>query len=613
MLLDATNTLVASLLDLRLVSSARRDELHLLAESFPTASQLAAELERRRWLTPFQIQQLLQGRGPQLRIGPYVLLDRIGASSTGEVFQAREPGHDRLVALKVLRIDYLPDAKAVHQFLWDAEAAQQVTHPHLVTIHDADADGETVYLALEYVEGTDPGRLLHQAGPFPVRVACDFVRQAALGLHHAHERGLLHRDLKPSNLLVLDVAQTKDPHCAGGTVKVLDVGLARPRRSPVLLGTLDYLAPEQVTTPDRVDRRADLYSLGCTLYHLLAGRPPFPGGTPTEKLRRHQAEEPVPLTTIRPDVPAELDELVRRLLAKSPADRPATAFEVAELLADVGQMRFVPREVLAPPEPVRRSPRRLQRWAVVLGGLVVLSSLAALPLALVRPEPEGAQPVAEVLPEDCAGVMVLHPRQLLAAPASGTWLRGVDVLLETALPAKAKQVRLVWRAGESSRPVVQLAPRWEAVALRDERLAAMLEQEDRKSACWFVLALDRLGAWPAPSARLEPPLRALVEASALVQGSVSVAGEEVEARVCFVPREDRLAELERAIRQACQLAREADGWPGDFPTSWAPVVRLVKNARIERGEREIVLGVQLPGRGVGAQGAAGHVPATGGR
>jgi serine/threonine protein kinase len=301
----------------------------------PDPRALARVLLRKGWLTPFQINQVAQGRGRDLIVGPYVLLDKLGEGGMGQVYRARHRHMGRVVALKVIRKEKLARPEAVRRFYREAQAAAQVSHPNIVLAFDAGPAGPTHYLATEYVEGTDLARLVKERGSLPVAVACDYVRQAALGLQHAHERGMVHRDVKPHNLMVTT---------QGGQamVKLLDLGLARLEQPAgkevgltqigVVLGTPDYLAPEQALDARSADIRADLYGLGCTLYYLLAGRPPFRAASVTDLLLKHQTEEPTPLESLRPEVPPGVGAVVRRLMAKRPEDRYQTPAEVAEAL-----------------------------------------------------------------------------------------------------------------------------------------------------------------------------------------------------------------------------------------------------------------------------------------
>jgi WD40 repeat protein/tRNA A-37 threonylcarbamoyl transferase component Bud32 len=288
-------------------------------------------------LTPYQVNQLLQSKGDKLVLGPYVILERLGEGGMGQVYKARHRLMDRVVALKVIRQDRLADSAAAGRFLREIKAAAQLSHPNIVTAYDATQVGDTLVFAMEFVDGPDLARLVKQGGALPVEQACEYVRQAAAGLAHAHDRGLVHRDIKPSNLLV---------SFREGTVKVLDMGLARLRQSlreddqtggltqpETVMGTPDYIAPEQALNAHNVDIRADLYSLGGSLYYLLTGQVPFPGGSSTEKLLKRQLEDPVSLERLRPEVPAGLSAVVRKMMARRPEDRYQTPDDVARELA----------------------------------------------------------------------------------------------------------------------------------------------------------------------------------------------------------------------------------------------------------------------------------------
>jgi serine/threonine protein kinase len=342
---------------------------------------LARELLQRGWLTAYQVNQLLLGRGADLVLGPYLLLERLGEGGAGQVFKARHQNMNRVVAVKLLRKELLADAQVVARFYREIQIVSQLDHANVVHAYDAGPAGAGHFLAMEYIEGTDLGKLVKQGGPLPVQQACAYIRHAALGLQHAHERGLVHRDIKPHNLIV----SLKE-----GLVKVADLGLARlPRpineectaalsgvrttgtltpENAMMLGTTDYMAPEQALDFHRADIRSDIYSLGCSFYYLLAGQPPFAGGTLAQKLLKHQQSEPPGLVTFRNDVPGDVVAVLRKLLAKQPQDRYQTPGQVAEALA--GSARSGPLR-LSPPLP----PTRRRRWlvAAVIGGCLALA------------------------------------------------------------------------------------------------------------------------------------------------------------------------------------------------------------------------------------------------
>src|SRR5262249_31247827 len=267
----------------------------------------------------------------------YVILEELGRGGMGRVYKARHRHLDRVVALKVLAPDLTRTERARTMFLREVRAVAQLAHPNLVTAFDANLGGDRYYLLLGSVDGPNLDQLRRGSGPLAVGQACDFVRQAASGLQCAHKAGMVHRDIKPANLLVQRRANDGSP----ALVKVSDFGLARLQeagederagsivmRPNTVMGTPDFLSPEQARSLHDTDTRTDLYSLGCTLYFLLSGQVPSPGGTSMEKLIRHNTEEPVPLEKQRPDVPPPVAAVVRKLMAKKPDDRLQTAAEL---------------------------------------------------------------------------------------------------------------------------------------------------------------------------------------------------------------------------------------------------------------------------------------------
>jgi serine/threonine-protein kinase len=350
---DGAETLFDKVREAGLLEPGRLAELEPLPEARdPDPRALGRVLVQRGYLTRYQVSQLAAGRGRELLLGPYELLDKLGEGGMGQVFKARHRLMNRVVALKIIRKERLLDAAAVRRFNQEVQAAAQLSHPNIVTAFDSNQAGHQHYLAMEYVEGTDLARLVRQSGPLPVATACEYVRQAALGLQHAHEKGLVHRDIKPANLLL---QQNSDQP----TVKILDMGLARLAgerdraltQSGQLLGTPDYLAPEQALNSRAVDIRADLYSLGGTLFFLLAARPPFQAETLAEVLLKHQMEEPASLRDLRPGVPEGVDAIVRRLLAKKPEDRFQSPADVAAVLRPFADESNAPTAIADPVPP----------------------------------------------------------------------------------------------------------------------------------------------------------------------------------------------------------------------------------------------------------------------
>jgi len=331
--------LLESLREYRLLEEEQLSRLVLEVRAHALdAEALAAELCRRGLLTAFQAEQLLAGRGADLVLGTkYVLLDKLGEGGMGAVFKARHRITRGVRAVKLIRSEYLTSKDAVQRFFLEAQAAEKLNHPNIIRAYDADQDHGRCYFVMEYVEGADLAKVLRERSPLPVAQACEYVRQAALGLQHASERGLVHRDIKPSNLLFSP---------AEGVIKILDLGLARLRESSapgvdetnpltpmnMMMGTPDFMAPEQAENSRAVDIRADVYALGGTLYQLLSGSVPFPGGTLVDKLQRHFHEMPASLSRWRSDIPPELSAVVERMMAKRPDQRYQTPAEVAVAL-----------------------------------------------------------------------------------------------------------------------------------------------------------------------------------------------------------------------------------------------------------------------------------------
>jgi tRNA A-37 threonylcarbamoyl transferase component Bud32 len=292
----------------------------------------------------------------------YRVVGLLGQGGMGAVYKAEHLVMDRPVALKVIRPSLLSDTAAFARFRQEVKAAGKLAHPNIVTAHDADQAGDLHFLVMEYVEGQNLADYLRKKGQLPVVEACNYARQAAQGLQHAHERGMIHRDIKPQNLM-------RTPQ---GRIKILDFGLARFARNPdestgpltaqgVVMGTADYIAPEQTRDARRADIRSDIYSLGCTLYYLLSGRVPFPTGGTVEKMVQHAVDPPTPLAELRPELPARLVRVVEKMMAKDPARRYQTPIDVDEALApfapDVGTGLDV-ADVL-PAQPVaERTPTR---------------------------------------------------------------------------------------------------------------------------------------------------------------------------------------------------------------------------------------------------------------
>ncbi len=317
----------------------------------------AVQLKR---LTLWQAEQLLAGRSSGYKVDRYLLLDLIGHGGMGRVYLARDTRLDRPVALKVLTPERLKNPQALARFEREARMGAQLQHENLVRIYDFGESAGRYFLAMEYIEGKTIATAIAERGPMPPATAVRLVRQVADGLDHIHRKGLVHRDVNPFNILVTHE----------GIAKLADLGLAiavaeddRITRDGATIGTFDYIAPEQARDSRAADARSDIYSLGCTLYHMCCGQVPFPGPSLPEKLLGHQAIEPMPLCRMVPGIPEGLGEIVRRMMKKVPAERYATPMEVALALgpyevdrAGVGDREREP-SIPLPPEmrPVRPS------------------------------------------------------------------------------------------------------------------------------------------------------------------------------------------------------------------------------------------------------------------
>ncbi|MBL8797569.1 MAG: serine/threonine protein kinase [Planctomycetia bacterium] len=419
---DAVHTLVQQLRRHPLLEAASLEELtQSLQHRCQDVRLLGRELIQRGWLTPFQVNQLLLGRGDELIFGSYVLLERLGEAPVGELFKARHQRMRRHSALLVVRAGLLAQPEAVQRFYQEVQAVSQLTHRHLVTAYDAGPVGNTHFFATEFIEGEPLHTLVARSGALSVPLACGYAYQAALGLQHAYERGLLHHDLRPENLLLTKPrAGTTGP----GIIKVANLGLTILYQNPRLTRdggaapAADYQAPERGAGQPE-DVRAELYSLGCTLHYLLTGQPPFPGGTPADKARRHQEELPPRLRTLRPDASEAVEALLQALLAKQPDARPQSPTAVAESLAGLPGMidpaadwcRSGGSTEVALPQPThiwrnRRPTWLRRRWPYLLGAGLLLACGLLLGIGLLlrayfRTEPPRS-PTAVVRPPTVA-------------------------------------------------------------------------------------------------------------------------------------------------------------------------------------------------------------------
>lgn len=292
-------------------------------------------------LTRWQCQELGRGR-EQFFLGKYELVDKLGAGGMGTVYRARRRNARREVssrdmALKVVSQKALSTPGSVERFRYEVRTLAALNHPNIITALDAECEGDTHFLVMDYAPGSDLSRWFAEFRPLPVEWVCECIRQAAVGLHYAHEQGLVHRDIKPGNLLVMAEDTNSIP-----LVKILDLGMARFKaegeenelsNTNQILGTPDYIAPEQARGDAELDPRSDIYSLGCTLYKLLSGLPPFPADSVREKLKLRLTADVPPLVPLRSDATPQLDAVIAKMTARNPADRYATCAALAEELA----------------------------------------------------------------------------------------------------------------------------------------------------------------------------------------------------------------------------------------------------------------------------------------
>jgi serine/threonine protein kinase len=301
----------------------RREDPQAVADHFVRAGQLSR----------FQAQQILRGKPRGLVVASFQILTPIAKGGMGLVYLARDTRTGELAALKVLPSKAAKqEERLLTRFLREMVLSKRLgRHPNIVTSYEAGFHHGLYFIAMEYVPGTTLSKMVRKDGPLPLGRAAHLFSEVATGLKHAHRRGLIHRDIKPGNIMV-----TPDDHA-----KLLDFGLALVKGESEVnevvggpryaVGTLDYIAPEQAVDSTKVDERADLYGLGCCLYFALTGRPPFPGGTKKEKVRRHVFETAVPVGQLVPGLPPAFVAFLERLMAKKPSAR----YESAEIVRDL--------------------------------------------------------------------------------------------------------------------------------------------------------------------------------------------------------------------------------------------------------------------------------------
>ena len=395
------------------------------------AKALAEKMVVDGLLSGFQAEQLLQGRWKRFYIGKYKILERLGRGGMANVFLCEHKLMRRRVAVKVLPAIHGQDTSALERFYREARAVAAVDHPNLVRAYDIDQDDNLHFLVMEFVDGVNLYDLVRRSGPISLERAAHYIAGAAVGLQHAHEMGLVHRDIKPGNILV----------DRSGAVKVLDLGLAlffhsddddqlTKKYDETVIGTADYLAPEQALDSHTVDIRADIYSLGGTLYYLLTGRPPFPEGNVAQKLVSHQQREPVPIAQLRPDVSPQLVAVFEKMAQKDPAERYQTP---ADVVAALAPWTATP---VAPP-----SDNELPKFGPASMGNATPTS---------RPQPGSG---ASVVPAKIPPATPVPPKPLDTPPKPGTDLWGT--IAASAPPEPAVKPKLKPKTKRLKRPTAR--------------------------------------------------------------------------------------------------------------------------------------------------------------
>ncbi|PHX62732.1 MAG: hypothetical protein CK551_09655, partial [Planctomycetaceae bacterium] len=334
--------------------------------SFADGEALARDMIKSRLLTKFQAEQILGGKGKSLTMGKYQILEKIGAGGMGQVYKAFHSSTERIVAIKVILGQGKINSEVVKRFEREVKAAAKLVHSNIITVFDADQADGRIFMVMEYIKGDDLGGLLRKKGQLSVSEVVDYILQAARGLKYAHDHGVIHRDIKPGNILV----------DSSGNVKIVDMGLAKLENQgdektismltapAAIMGTVDFMSPEQGFSSKNVDGRADIYSLGATLFFLLTRKVMFPGDSAFEKLLAHR-ESPIPsLSNTRDGITPDLEIAFMKMVAKKVEDRYASMAEVISTLSrlqtEIGESSVATEDVAtnyfeggAPPETMK--------------------------------------------------------------------------------------------------------------------------------------------------------------------------------------------------------------------------------------------------------------------
>ena len=472
--------------------SAYLEKLRSSGAAPSDARETATQMVRDGILTNFQAEQLLQGKWKRFTIGKYKVLERLGQGGMGAVYLCEHKLMRRRVAVKVLPEAKAADPSSLERFYREARAVAALDHPNIVRAYDIDQDGKLHFLVMEHVDGASLQEIIKKNGTMEVLRACHYMRQAALGLQHAHDAaGLVHRDIKPGNILI----------DRNGIVKILDMGLARffydeediltKKYDENVLGTADYLAPEQATDSHTVDIRADIYSLGATFYFCLTGRTPFQEGTVAQKLIWHQTRLPKPIRSFRPEVPDGVISVIDKAMSKDPAARYQSPLEMADALsewtttpippppenempklslaaqgAETNSFTATPRPTTGPVSP---APRK-NNWQVPTPASSVQSTQKPAP---ITPAPPAARPAPAVATAPSPRVV---PQQKPPPPVNGMLRPGVAAAIPVAATVVAE------RPGIGELPTTTQVPRLQQKSGTHKTINALLQRP------WIIFA-----------------------------------------------------------------------------------------------------------------------------
>jgi serine/threonine protein kinase len=369
----------------------------LLQGDYPLDStELAGRLVKDKVLTTFQARRFLANRPHGLVVGRYIILDRIGSGSMGRVYKAHHAMMDRIVALKIIAPEIACNERVVARFQREMRLVGRLDHPNVVRAFDADQIHKVLYIVMEYVNGHSLGELLKKKPISPTDMV-EYAAQSALGLAHAHSQGIVHRDVKPSNILLTEDRKIKLLDLGLGVLMEADSSATFATADGIAVGTVDYMSPEQACGRE-VDGRSDLYGLGCSIYHLMTAKLPFPGSSPIERLGKRISGRHVPITDYLPDLPPNFVRVLDKLMAHKPHERYATADEAADALfalirvksrSSAAPIAAPPpaAPIPSPPSEVKPAPEKKEPAAAVQGPMVIK----------VRPKyPRWFEPVARI-------------------------------------------------------------------------------------------------------------------------------------------------------------------------------------------------------------------------